>query len=148
MCVDDQKTNVLSRKSSCKNDEFQQHTTNSLWSKMLQLYLCIPWSNKDERTCSSTLNLGITWRWITSFMTQPLHPLGKDPSAYRVGERVLSWSCLNVLVNRLQSLCIENRSTIPRSSVSWPSHYYIRCSDQTSKLRWGLQWEQRYRIIK
>jgi hypothetical protein len=30
MCVDDQKTNVLSRKSFCKNGEFQQHTTNSL----------------------------------------------------------------------------------------------------------------------
>lgn len=55
MCVDDQKTNVLSLKSSCKNGEFQQHTTNSFWSKMLQLHLCIPWRNKDEWTYRSTL---------------------------------------------------------------------------------------------
>jgi hypothetical protein len=53
--VDDQKTNVLSLKSSCKNGEFQQHTTNSFWSKMLQLHLCIPWRNKDEWTYRSTL---------------------------------------------------------------------------------------------
>jgi len=148
MCVDDQKTNVPFRKSPRKNSDFND--TKQICFEA-RCYSCTCVYHEGIRTNGHTaplFNLGTTWRWITSFSPQPLHHLGKDPSGYRIGERVRPWSGLYVWENRLKSLCVENRSTIPRSSSSWPSHYYVRCSDQASKLHRALQGEQRYGIIK
>jgi len=137
-------SNVLSRKSSCKNSDFNNKQQIRFEARC---YSCTCVYHEGIRTNGHTaplFNLGTTWRWINSVTPQPLQLLEKDTSAYRIGD----WISLYVWENRLKSFCVENRSTIPRSSSSWSSHYYTRCSDQASKLYPALHGEQRCRIIK